>query len=218
MPLIYEGERQPSYIHVLLPVAVKYLRGLLFRLFRRVRGQHFFISSGVKLIGPGDKLSVGKLSKIERDCIIQTFSIKGIVLGSKVTIGEGCMIRPSSYYGGELGEGLSVGNGSAIGVNSYIGCSGFISIGNDVIIGPKLTAIAENHNFSDIDINIKDQGVTRDNIIIEDDVWIGCNVTILSGVTVGSHSIIAAGSVVTKDIEPYSIVAGIPGRIIKSRK
>ncbi|MPX92114.1 acyltransferase [Salinivibrio sp. VYel1] len=127
------------------------------------------------------------------------------------------MIRPSSYYGGDIGMGLTIKDGSAIGVNSYIGCSGEIVIGRSVIIGPRVTMIAENHNFNKTSELIKEQGVTKIGITIKDNVWIGANVTILDGVTVGENSIIAAGAVVNIDVLPNSIVAGVPAKLIKMR-
>ena len=71
------------------------------------------------------------------------------------------------------------------------------------------------HNFMDPDIPIKDQGVTASETIIEDDVWIGGNSVIIQGLKIGSHVIVASGSVVTKDVPSYSVVAGNPARIIK---
>ena len=65
---------------------------------------------------------------------------------------------------------------------------------------------------------IKEQGVVRADVVIEDDCWIGCNVTVLSGVTIGRGSIVAAGAVVNKDVPPYSIVGGVPARLLKPRK
>ena len=117
----------------------------------------------------------------------------------------------------EAGEGLKVGNNSNIGAYSYIGCSGYIEIGDNVMMGPRVNLMSENHNYSDLNHSMKSQGVTRSYIIIEDDVWIGVNSTILAGVRIGSGSIIAAGAVVTKDVPKNSIVGGIPAKIIRSR-
>ena len=86
------------------------------------------------------------------------------------------------------------------------------------MIGPRVNLMAENHVFTDINVSIKSQGIKRSFITIKDDVWIGTNVTIVAGVTVGKGSVIAAGAVVTKDIPEYSIAAGVPAKVIKSRK
>lgn len=113
--------------------------------------------------------------------------------------------------------GLIVGDNSNIGPFSYIGCSGLITIGSNVMISPRVSIYAENHNFERTDIPMKDQGVTRKDVIIEDDCWIAANSVVLAGVTIGKGTIIAAGSVVTTDIPSYSIAAGVPARVIKKR-
>lgn len=203
--------------------------GVLFRvLFMTIRGGWLsilslnriafpvFVSKNVKVVGPYKNINTGKYVKIESDVIIQTEAIKGIKIGRSCTIGSGTSIRPSSYYGGDRGEGLVLGDRSAIGINSYIGCSGYIEIGDDVIIGPHFTIISENHNFSDRKRKIKEQGVRRANIKIDNDVWIGCNVTVLAGVNIGGGSVIAAGSVVTKSFPPNSLIGGVPAKLIKT--
>ncbi|MGA3128609.1 MAG: acyltransferase [Candidatus Korobacteraceae bacterium] len=128
------------------------------------------------------------------------------------------MIRPSGHWGGNLGSGMVMGNRSSIGASSYIGCSGSLTIGDDVMMGARITMVAENHNFSDLTQPMSRQGVNNKGITIGNDVWIGACTTILDGVTIGDHSIIAAGAVVTRDVEPFAIVAGIPARKIRSRK
>ncbi|MBQ0143286.1 MAG: CatB-related O-acetyltransferase [Prevotellaceae bacterium] len=96
-----------------------------------------------------------------------------------------------------------------------------ICIGNDVYIGPRVTIMAGNHNFRDIGVFIFDNHDKRDGddlpVIIEDDTWIGCNVTILKGVTVGRGAIVGAGAVVTKNVPPYAIVGGNPAKLIRYR-
>lgn len=155
---------------------------------------------------------------IEEGCEIVGLSKRGINFGKRCTLGRFCTIRPTNILFGHAGEGLLVGNNSNIGAYSYVGCSGFINIGNNVMIGPRVNLMAENHIFSDINVSIKSQGIKRSFITIKDDVWIGANVTIVAGVTVGKGSVIAAGAVVTKDIPEYSIAAGVPAKVIKSRK
>lgn len=94
-----------------------------------------------------------------------------------------------------------------------------ISIGNHVMIGHNTMIIGGNHNISRIDIPMMLQGEGKQGyIIIEDDVWIGAGVIILTGVRIGKGSVIGAGSVVTKDIPEYSIAVGNPTKVVKSRK
>ena len=127
------------------------------------------------------------------------------------------MIRPSSYYGRDLGIGLEMGDNSSIGPHGYIGCSGKIKIGSNVMFGPKCSLFAENHLFSDTTSTIKSQGVSNKGINVEDDCWIGSNVIILDGVTIGKGSVIGAGTIITKDIPAYSVVIDKREKIVKSR-
>ena len=85
------------------------------------------------------------------------------------------------------------------------------------MIGPRVSLFAENHNFSEKDISIKEQGVNNKGITIEDDCWIGSGVIILDGVTVGSGSVIGAGTLVTKDIPKNSIIYDKRNRVENNR-
>lgn len=113
-------------------------------------------------------------------------------------------------------QNISLGSNSGIGDNAYF--IGKTSIGENVIIAANCAFIASAHEFKRVNIPIKKQGCSEKGIVIGDDVWIGYNVIILDGVNVGTGSIIAAGAVVTKDVEPYTVVGGVPARKIKSRK
>jgi acetyltransferase-like isoleucine patch superfamily enzyme len=141
----------------------------------------------------------------------------GIKLGNRVTIGKYATIRPANLYGGDVGAGLVVGDHSNIGPYSYIGCSGLIQIGNNVMISPRVSIYAENHVIAGVDIPMKEQGVTQKGVVIEDDCWIAANSVILDGVRIGRGSVVAAGAVVSRDVPPFSIVAGVPARVIKNR-
>lgn len=193
------------------------VRGLWYKLFYLHSDGPISIAERVKIIGSRSDLLIGASCKIEENVLIQTVSLRKIILGDNVTICFGALIRPSGYYSGRLGEGLSMGNFSSIGANSYIGCSGFIRIGNNVMMGPNVNLMAENHIFSRTDIPMIQQGVSNKGITIEDDVWIGAKATILDGVVIGKGSVIAAGAVITSNVEPYSVMGGVPGRKIKSR-
>jgi acetyltransferase-like isoleucine patch superfamily enzyme len=88
-------------------------------------------------------------------------------------------------------------------------------IGNDIRFAQNITLSGLNHNYEDVTMPIHVQGVSTAQIIIEDDAWIGANVVVVAGVTIGKHSIVAAGSIVTKDIPPFSVAVGNPARVLK---
>lgn len=106
-----------------------------------------------------------------------------------------------------------IGDRTKIGLSNTI--IGPVTIGNDIRLAQNITISGLNHSYSDITLPIHAQGVTTSPIIIEDETWIGANVVIVAGVTVGKHCIIAAGSIVTKNIPPYSVAVGNPARVIK---
>ena len=178
---------------------IKAFWGLLKKLF-------FKKSSGLLLIGRNVKsthsknISVGKNVKFEDYSEIQGLASEPLIFSDNVTIGRNVMIRPSSYYGIDLVQGLTIGENSSIGPDAYVGCAGKITIGKNVMFGPKCSLFAENHNFSDTSVSIKNQGVNQKGITVEDNVWIGSNCITLDGVTVGEGSIIGAGTLVTKDV------------------
>jgi acetyltransferase-like isoleucine patch superfamily enzyme len=200
-----------------LKVIPMFIRGFFWKL-------RFKKCSGIVLIGKNVTIYNSQFIEIKKNlvaednCEIQGLSKSGIFFGENVTIGRYAMIRPSGYYGREVGIGLKIGDNSNIGPYCYVGCSGGIEIGNDVLMGPRVTIIAENHNFSRVDIEIKKQGVNRQKIIIENDCWLGTGATILAGVKISKGAIVGAGAVVTKDVPPYSIVAGVPAQVVKYRK
>lgn len=147
------------------------------------------------------------------------FLKNGLHFGNNVTIGRYTEIRPSSYYGvGQLGYGLTMGDYSSIGPFGFVGCSGKIKIGNNVMVGPRVSFFAENHNFSDTSSTIKSQGVNNKGITIEDDCWIGSGVIILDGVTIGHGSVIGAGTLISRDIPPESIVIDKRNKSINFRE
>lgn len=194
----------------------KFMRGLILRIFiKKVKG-FLFVGKNVK-VTHGNHIVCGKYVKFEDYAEIHALCSEGIIFGNYVTISRGVMIRPSSYYGKDLGKGLIMGNNSSIGPYGYIGCSGKIIIGNNVMFGPKCSLFAENHIFSNKDMIIKEQGVKQSGIIIEDDCWIGSNVIILDGVTIGKGSVIGAGAVISKDIPPNSIVIDRKSKFIRQR-
>lgn len=115
-----------------------------------------------------------------------------------------------------IGKHVSLGDYSGIGKNSII--SDYTTIGKWVMMGPECYIYTRNHNFLKTDKPMCYQGFKEyQPVVIGDDVWIGARVTILPGVRVGNGVVIGAGSVVTKDIEEYTIVAGNPAKVIGKR-
>ena len=131
--------------------------------------------------------------------------------------GEGSALRPFSYLIGtqhiEIGERVVIRPHTMLMADD----DARIIIGNDVLIGAGVHVYVNNHRFDNRDIKIADQGYyPSEDVVVEDDVWIGANAILLPGVRVGHHSVIAAGSVVTKSVEPFSVYGGVPARKIKS--
>lgn len=130
-------------------------------------------------------------------------------LGNNVLIHEGVyLLNP---------QNISIGDNVSIHPMSYIEAFGFVKIGNDVSIAHSATILSVNHQYTDLDIPIKDQGINCKSVIIEDNVWIGAKSTILYGCTVKNGSVIAAGAVVTKNYGNNNVLAGVPARVIKER-
>jgi acetyltransferase-like isoleucine patch superfamily enzyme len=197
-------------------LAFFFLRGLMYRLcIGSVKG-NLFIGKNVAIRYPRN-LHLGNQVIIEDGAEINCLTSNGMHLGDRVSIGKYAIIRPSNIYGGPIGEGLVMGDNSNIGPYNYIGCSGKITIGDNVMLAPRVSIYAENHVFDNPNITIKAQGVSKMDVVIEDDCWIAANAVILAGVTIGKGSVVAAGSVVNEDVPAFSVVAGVPARVIKSR-
>lgn len=128
--------------------------------------------------------------------------------------GDDVIVKNKAYFGD--GTRLSIGSRSQIGQNSKL--AGDIIIGEDVIMGPDVVIMATSHAFDRVDIPINKQGAAKEKQIrIGNDVWIGTRVIILPGVSIGNHSIIGAGAIVTKSFDDYSIIGGVPAKLIKKR-
>lgn len=114
------------------------------------------------------------------------------------------------------GSRLSIGNDSGIGENSRIVCMNDVTIGDNVMIGPEVMILTGGHDYMDASIRLIDQRIVTAPVLIGNDVWIGARALILPGVTIGDRSIIGAGSVVTKDVPPHTLVAGNPAKPVKT--
>ena len=103
-----------------------------------------------------------------------------------------------------------------IAINASVG--GTIFFGDDVLLGPNVILRTANHNFENVDKAINQQGHNYSDIKIANNVWIGASCIILSGVEIGEGAVIAAGAVVNKNVEPYSIFGGVPAKFLKKIK
>jgi len=108
---------------------------------------------------------------------------------------------------------VTIGDHTRIGLHNTI--IGPVCIGSHVNLAQGITVTALNHHFKDCDKRIDEQGISTKPVVIGDDVWIGANAVVLPGVTIGSHVVVAAGAVVTKDVPDYCVVGGIPAKVIK---
>lgn len=191
------------------------LRGLFVKLYIKSDGL-MFIGTGVK-IKHAHLISVGKNLILEDGVYLNALSKNGIILQNNVTIARNSTIVCTGVISNK-GMGVRIGNNTGINANAFLGGQGGIDIGDDVLLGPGVKIFSENHVFSNPDIIIKNQGVTRLGVIIENNCWIGANVIILDGVTIGRGCVIAAGSVVTKSIPPNSVARGVPAKVLKRMK
>lgn len=147
-----------------------------------------------------------------KDSIIYQSVRKDITPFHPFTLGNYSVIEDYCCINNAVGE-IQIGDRTRIGLHNTI--IGPVRIGDDVNLAQGVVVSGLNHNYEDTLRTINEQGVTTSPIIIEDDVWIGANVVITAGVHIGKHSVIGAGSIVTKDIPSYSTAVGNPSRVIK---
>ena len=173
------------------------------RLFRILRRRLKIVS--LRLRG----VTVHSTAIIDPSAIFEPSGGK-ISIGARTFIDRGVIIRP-------LGGRVEIGDDCSVNAYSILYGGGGLKIGKDVRIASHTVIVPSNHEFSDSEKPIKDQGLTLKGIVIEDDVWIGAGARILDGVRISSGTVIGAGAVVTKTTEPNSVVAGVPARLIRIR-
>lgn len=173
------------------------LRAKVYKYNKIVLGKNVFIHENVMLNyncytdDPSISLKIGANTKIMPYVFIQP-------VDSFINIGEDCTVHPFTVFiGGADNKGIEIGNG--------------VRIANSSVF------VAVNHLYMDPNVPIRYQGVVSKGIKIEDDVWIGSNSKILDGVKIGRGSVIGAGRVVTRDIDEFSVVGGVPAKVIKKR-
>ena len=145
--------------------------------------------------------------------VFEVFSMRGFFARRIcASVGEDVNIE----RGATFGSLIVIGDRSGIGVDCEL--HGEIYIGNDVMMAPECVFYTSNHETGRIDIPMNQQGRTLPKpITIGNDVWIGRRVMIMPGVNVGDGCILAAGTVVTKNLPPYSIAGGVPAKVLGTR-
>lgn len=180
-------------------------------------GEGVAFATGIILRHP-HRIHIGNQVIISEGCILDARNeddTHTIAIENDVILSNSVML---SCKNGSIKIGANTGINAQTIVQSTNKCP--VSIGSDVIIGPKCYIVGGgNYNIDRLDIPIWKQGIKYDGgVRLEDDVWLGANVTILGGVTIGVGSIAAANSLVNKDVPEFSITAGVPSKIVKSRK
>lgn len=127
-------------------------------------------------------------------------------------LGNYSVIEDFSVINNAVGD-VTIGKETIIGVGNVI--IGPVEIGNNIMLAQHIVVSGLNHGYEDVSLPPRDQDVICKKILIEDNCWIGSNAVITAGVTIGKHSVVGAGSVITKDVPPYSVAAGNPARILK---
>lgn len=154
-------------------------------------------------------------------CVTRIVGGKYIKIGSHTELSRGLTITAFDRHNTQkFTPFISIGNYCSIGEYAHITACGSILIGNGVLTGKHILITDNSHGYldsiQDLELIPQKRNLSiKGNIIVEDNVWIGSNVTILGNVTIGRGSVVAANSVVTKDVPPYCIVAGVPSRIVK---
>jgi acetyltransferase-like isoleucine patch superfamily enzyme len=138
----------------------------------------------------------------------------GIEIGADSIVMHGAVLHVYNFRDMPH-SGIRIGRNSLIGEYTVIRGQGGVTIGDRVYTSPFTQIIAVNHIFDDPKRPFVDQGITAEGIVIEDDVWLGAGAVITDGVRVGQGAVVAAGAVVTKDVPPHTVVAGVPARVIK---
>jgi acetyltransferase-like isoleucine patch superfamily enzyme len=160
----------------------------------------------VKLLLNPFKHKRGRQSVIRRRSRLDVLPFQDFELGAHATIEDFATINNG------LGP-VRIGDHSFIGLSNVI--IGPVTIGRHVILAQHIVVSGLNHGYQDIHTPISQQPCQVKPIVIEDECWIGANCVVTAGVRIGRHAVVAAGSVVTKDVPPYSVVAGNPARLIK---
>lgn len=190
------------------------LRGVAYKALLKADGVPL-IEHHVRLLCPAN-IRLGKGVYLDSQVYLHALPA-GISIGAGTNLMHGTTFHVFNFR--DLpNAGITVGKNCFFGEYTCIRGQGGVKIGDGVYTGTQVNIAAVNHVFADPNRFIREQGITADGITIEDDVWLGSNVTVVDGVTIGKGSIVGAGAVVTKSIPPYSIAVGVPAKVVGDRR
>lgn len=178
-------------------------------------GPGALFGQGIVLRHPG-RIRLGARVVLSEGCVLDARHETvpcAIALGDDVILSSGVIVQCK-------GATIRIGDRSGLGMGSVVLATDAndVTIGADVAIGPRCVIGGGNYNIGRLDVPIWRQGIQRDRpIVLEDDLWLGSNVTVLSGVRIGRGSIVAAGAVVTHDIPPHTLAGGVPAKPLRRR-
>jgi acetyltransferase-like isoleucine patch superfamily enzyme len=212
---VSEGVPAQIFVGYLLQQCLDLARGMFALLLRARLPALLFLSPGARIRGLR-LLQFGARLRLGTRTEITCWSPGGIRIGRDFSLGEHSSISNGFNPFADIGT-IVIGSNVGIGGHSFICCPSTVTIGDNTITGQYLSIHPQNHVFADRDMPIRLQGVTAQGVHIGVDCWIGAKVTILDGVSIGDGCIVAAGAVVTQSCPPYSIIGGVPAKIIGQR-
>jgi len=187
------------------------VRALTYRAILRMQGVAA-IESGVR-IRFADGVRLGRNVYIDQGVYLHACP-NGIQIGDNSFVMHGSVLHVYNFR--ELPHAfIRVGADSLIGELNVLRGQGGITIGDRVYTAPMVQMLAVNHVFDDPTRPMVEQGITADGIVVEDDVWIGSGAIITDGVRIGKGAVVAAGAVVTQDVPAYTVVGGVPARVLR---
>jgi len=176
-------------------------------------GKNVKLGNGIEIIGPASRIHLGDNVQISDGARLVCSDD-----AAEILIGNGTIIQARAIL--ETGPSGSISLGAFNSVNPYCVLYGHggLTTGDYVRIAAHTVIIPANHIFDNPDVPIARQGLTKKGIRIGNDVWIASGCSILDGVEIGDGCVIAAGAVVNRSVLPYSVVGGIPAKVIKMRR
>lgn len=187
------------------------LRAVAYRLILHMQGLAA-IESGVRLRF-ANYIRLGRGAYLDQGVYLHACP-NGIEIGDRSLVMHGSVLHVYNFRALPH-SGIRVGCDSLIGEYNVIRGQGGITIGDRVYTSPMVQMLAVNHVFDDPHRPFVEQGITAEGIVVEDDVWIGSGAVLTDGVRVGRGAVVAAGAVVTRDVPPHTVVAGVPARVVR---